>query len=286
MKKIIITLICVIFYTITNAQIGIVNSKQIEIIKKTTLIIPSDIPEFSKITKIEDIFSKYWTLTPFQFVKKDELKKYLKNEKYTVFTSEVETNTKTNMSGQTQFQNTHSYLYITCYAKTGAKKESSDGFGVASILLDDNEKLNNILLKNYLQIIQNCLIKGKDRESYDEFEKKSLKKLKSDTLFIKDFTVTKYSAFKMGYDKTSKMNISKYFDKYPNKLKILNEKEFNEQLEKSGGIYLNYIKSSTFKYLMLIDSKTGEVLYSKVSQLTYGLKKKDIKKLIKVIQKG
>jgi hypothetical protein len=70
--------------------------------------------------------------------------------------------------------------------------------------------------------------------------------------------------------------------------KQVSVKELNEKIltEKEPIYYLLYIKSSTDKYVTIINSITGEMLYTHYTPVSYNFKSDDIEDVQKAIMKN
>jgi hypothetical protein len=87
----------------------------------------------------------------------------------------------------------------------------------------------------------------------------------------------------------SKRHVEKeLFSDYELKYKIIPTKELNDRVleDKEEFYYLMYVKSSSFKYVSVVNSRTGECIYSKFNTGAYNLKSGDIKDLSKKIKKS
>jgi len=55
--------------------------------------------------------------------------------------------------------------------------------------------------------------------------------------------------------------------------------------EKNAFYYVQYVKSSTDKFVSVINSSTGEIVYSVYTPVSYNIKSDDLEDLQKKIQK-
>lgn len=130
------------------------------------------------------------------------------------------------------------------------------------------------------------LEKGQEKSLYSSLGNDSeLKKLQNQTLFIPDYVFTKFNAFTG--DESKKFDEKELLEDYKLKYEVISSKTLNEKILKNDQpfFYLQYIKSSTDKYVSVINSQTGEVIYSSYTPMSYNLKSGDLKELSKKIAK-
>jgi hypothetical protein len=77
------------------------------------------------------------------------------------------------------------------------------------------------------------------------------------------------------------------FEDYKLKYQLVSTKKLNDNIvnDPSGFYYLLYVKSSTDKFVSVINSRTGEIIYSDYTPVKYNLKPGDLKDLYKKIMK-
>ncbi len=136
------------------------------------------------------------------------------------------------------------------------------------------------ILKNYIQTLTSFLNKTEARKLYDEIlNPAEIKNLKKETLFVPDYTLYKFNKF--NGDESKRHDEKELFSDYKYNYKLLTTDELNQNILKGDGAfyYLIYIKSSTDKFLSVINSNTGEIIYSKYSPVSYNIKSGDLKDL-------
>lgn len=320
-NKIKLILLLIITTISATAQISITNIKDIDKIKGTTTYVAMRDPNEATSTKFAEIFKKYWTFSKVEFIKYTDMGKYLNTNSSFLNIGGYETNVqsfKLYSNGGSGYginwKNTHIYLELwTCSEKFLNKKKESKEFKekdknqIARLeLYTDFETLmspenlfqsnyscgNHIknwgdgLLKNHLQNILMNLEKGQEKSLYSSLGNDSeLKKLQNQTLFIPDYVFTKFNAFTG--DESKKFDEKELLEDYKLKYEVISSKTLNEKILKNDQpfFYLQYIKSSTDKYVSVINSQTGEVIYSSYTPMSYNLKSGDLKELSKKIAK-
>ncbi|CAA0158914.1 hypothetical protein [Tenacibaculum maritimum] len=142
-------------------------------------------------------------------------------------------------------------------------------------------------LKNYFQKINN-LIKNEDIYwMYEDDYLPELKKLTNNKLYIPSYMTIKYSGW-MGQDsEEDDENIKDIFRKYDYGYEIVSDEEIsNKILNNEEFYYLRYVRMNTERFLQVVNSKTGEIIYRDyIMGLSYRIKSKHIKKLSRKIKK-
>ncbi|CAA0217708.1 conserved exported hypothetical protein [Tenacibaculum maritimum] len=142
-------------------------------------------------------------------------------------------------------------------------------------------------LKNYFQKINN-LIKNEDIYwMYEDDYLPELKKLTNNKLYIPSYMTIKYSGW-MGQDsEEDDENIKDIFRKYDYGYEIISDEEIsNKILNNEEFYYLRYVRMNTERFLQVVNSKTGEIIYRDyIMGLSYRIKSKHIKKLSRKIKK-
>ena len=297
-----------------NSQIAISNIAEIEKIKSgTTYIVMSD-PDSENVEAYINVFKNYWTISEIEFIKYSEIEEFISPENSFLTMGGYETNRHSvdvNQNGvvsSVNYTNTHLYLELwTCDEKYFQSNNSENGFGnddkiqVARIelftdfaTLSDPDKLfqsdygenSHIrnwgpgILKNYIQSLMTFFNKGKDHSLYSSiYNTMEIKKLKNEVLYVPEYVLTKFNKFTG--DETKKHEEKDIFKKYKLKYKLSSTEELNQKIlsDNTSFYYLIYIKSSTDKYISVINALTGEIIYSKYKPVSYNIKSSDLKDL-------
>ncbi|MEO8150151.1 MAG: hypothetical protein ABI723_21130 [Bacteroidia bacterium] len=134
------------------------------------------------------------------------------------------------------------------------------------------------VLKNYLQIINQCMVNNKSRWVFSsDVDKEQIKNLKKETLFIDD-------RVKNLYDSRAKESP---LESYPYKHEFISMTDLsNKILESETPFYymIVYIQG-TDKMTNVVNSKTGAIIYSDYKGQAYFFKDKDVKNLVEEIGK-
>lgn len=303
-----------------KSQIAISNLSEIAKIKSGTTYIAMKDPNSEKNKEYINVFKSNWTISKFEFIKYSEIEKYLSPENSFLTIGGYETNTqftKLYNNGSSKnginYSNTHLYLELwTCdekYFQSKKKKKefgNSDKIQVARIELftdfealsdpdklfqsgyDGNGHIRNWgagILKNQIQSLTSYLDKNEKRTLYSGiFNVKELKNLKKEVLYVPEYALIKFNKFTG--DETKKHDEKDIFEDYKLKYKLISTDELNQKIlsDKTAFYYLIYVKSSTDKYISVINSVTGEIIYSTYSPASYNIKSGDLKDLQKKTQ--
>lgn len=325
MKKSISLVLFILFSSILGVfgQIELTNVEKIAKIKNgTTYVTMKDISTKTAKEYIE-IFKKYWTFSKIEFINHSERGEYF-SETSSFLTFKALQVTKTTSSGMT-YSNSNIYLelwtlgdkYFTASKRKRNRsvrffgKELKNENGIINVarieLYTDFETLerpSNVfdfdycgeghirnwgpgLVKNYVQALNSLLEKGKPHSLYNYIaNKKKLKKLRKETLYIPDYLLIKFAKF--SGDESERHEKNKLLKNYKYKHSFLSIDQLNSKILKDEEpfYYLVYVKSSTDKYMTVIDSRTGEIIYTKYKAVSYNASKKDFKILSQIISKS
>ncbi len=133
-------------------------------------------------------------------------------------------------------------------------------------------------LKNYLQVINRCLVENTTRWKFEsEVDKEQIKNLKKETLYV-DEAVMK---------KTDSREKESPFKSYPGKYEMIKTEDLaNKILESENAFYyLRVYIFGTDKVTTVVNSKTGAFIYSDYKGQAYFFKEKDIKNLAEAMGK-
>ncbi len=275
-----------------------------------------------KSREYKDIFIKYWTYTKFKFINYSDISDYLAegNSFLSIGGYETTTQMSTLYSNGTSkeginYSITHIYLeFWTPSDKYLNRKKKSDPFESSDKaligridLFTDFPTLNspkNIYkedydcgghvrnwgvgyLKNYLQVFTTLLKAGVERKLYDaSSDPVKLKTLKTQTLYVPDYVLTKFNKFTG--DESDRHTESEIFEDYAYKHEMVTNEKLNQMIMTSDEkpfYYLIYVKSSTDKFITVMNSATGEFIYTDYTPASYNISSKDLKKLSGAIAK-
>jgi len=307
------TTIIVFLLTIHTAIFGQINVGSTELVhfnagkfeqanldklKKTKTIFVYRTGDEEILESFKSSLEEGWDYTTLEFVSYKEYTANSYDQSYSFFTlSGVTTSTTTYIS---------THIYLTLWMKdkyeklTFCRLELYPDFPTYQMVTnEDKEKVimknfystsifhnwNTSYLKNALQFVNKKLSKSEEHWLFKSDSYLGLSKLRNDTLYIPEYTLIKFSKFTG--DESNRHEVDDLLKKYPYPYKIISMDELSEKINNSTKpiYYLSYIKSSTDKYLNVLNGKNGDFLYSNYSPTSYNIKGKDFAKLAKSIKK-
>lgn len=324
MKKTLLTLtIALCIHTGLNAQI---TSSKFTITPATTvyIVMPDTVSEVSK--QYIEVYKKYWTFTKYRFIMPEEKEELTKPGNYFFGFSCYKRKDYNSRTFKDELTYMQVFLNLYQFEKEEKKKDTKESFlesAFASFLLPMNNRNyfdqlipgtfyfgNHIemdkvsydlddnlfmwgpgLLKNYVQklgiIIKNKKAAEEETKSSVVDNKADLSKLKTSTLYIPDYCFFDYNKMTNTWKKeTSKKE--EMLEKYIFGHEVISSEDLNRKILESEEefYYLVYTSDAPRKYINIISSKTGKIIYSEFKALSYEFNKGDIKDLMKAIEEG
>lgn len=310
LKTFFLHFIIIILPAISFGQIAITSVSEIAKIKTGTTFFAMKDPASPKAAAYVEAIKKNWTFSKVECIKYTDVEKNIVPNNSFVTISASMTNSNSTM------RNTETHIYLELWTTNGnytydPKKRKhfnqADKISLATIELfgdftaqnypsslykmdyDASGHLENWsvgIVGNYIQQLTILLNKGEIRETKAPFyNKDEFKRVASETLFIPDYVMTKFS--KNADDESKKFETKEIFDGYNFTYKLLSLEELNDKIlnNPTPFYYLLFIKTITEKFITVTNSKTGEIIYSEYSGLPSNFKSSDLKELQKAIQK-
>jgi hypothetical protein len=302
--------ILIILPAISFGQIAITNVSEIAKIKNGTTFFAMSNPASPKAATYVEAIKKNWTLSKVECIKYTEVEKNIApNNSFVTITANMTSSNSTMASTET-------HIYLELWTTNGKytydpKKRKhfnqADKISLATIELFADFTAQNYpsslykmdygadghlenwsagILANYIQQMTILLNKGEIREAKTVFyNKEELKKLTSETLFLPDYVMTKFS--KNADDESKKFETKEIFDGYNLTYKLLSLEELNDKIVNNPTpfYYLLFIKTKDEKFVTVTNSKTGEIIYTEYSGSPSNFKSSDLKELQKAVQK-
>ena len=291
------------------SQIGISNVSEINNIKSGTTFFAMKDPASPKIAAYVEAIKKNWTLSKVECIKYTDVEKNIApNNTFVTIGAKM---LNANSTGATE---TNFFLeFWTTDGKFVYDPKKRKHFNldnkilIASVeLFSDVTTQNNpstlykmdydaaghlrnwsaAILGNYIQQVVSLLNKGEIRETQTEFlNKTELGKLNSQTLYIPDYALTKFS--KNSDDESKKYDPKELTEGSGLTCKFITTEELNDKIasDTTAFYYLIVIKTNTDKYVTVTNSLTGEIVYSAHSGSPANLKASDLKDIQKALQK-
>lgn len=145
-------------------------------------------------------------------------------------------------------------------------------------------------LKNYLQKTNNLLMAEEVYWMFESDYLPELKNLAKNKLYIPShMTMTvKHNGWTNQDTDQDDDNIHEIFEDYDYEYEIIPEEDLNNKIMNNEELYyLRYVRTNTERFLQVVNSKTGEIVYRNyiAGLLSYKIKSKHIKKLNSKIKK-
>jgi hypothetical protein len=147
---------------------------------------------------------------------------------------------------------------------------------------------NIVYLKNALQFVNDKLSKSETYSLMNNVQDKDLSPLKNDTLYIPDYVLIKFDQYQInGSHESSRLNKEDLLKDYPHPYRIVSINELSKIISNSAQpiYYLSCIRNPPGKYLTVINSRTGEFLYSVFSTIGFNFSSSDFARLARLIKK-
>lgn len=140
-------------------------------------------------------------------------------------------------------------------------------------------------IKNYVQQLNTGIRDSKSYNIYDDYvNEKHIKNLKEKKLFIPQNMIYGFNAFT---GKAREKSSTELFEDYTYDYEVIDENELSDNIlnNEEPFYYLIYHQKNAHKMITIVEGTTGEIVYRKHTKLSYNIKPKDIRMLIKKINK-
>lgn len=173
------------------------------------------------------------------------------------------------------------------FIHTSLSKSTEETF--TSLYIDDvffNYKPG--FIKNYFQKVNDLI---KNEEVYWMYEKdyqEELKNLSSAKLYIPSYMTIKYNGWTAQDSEPDEENIEDIFKKYDYQYEIIDDSALSEKIMNNEELYyIRYVRMNAEKFLQIVNSKNGEIVYRDyIPGLSYKIKSRHIKDINKDIARA
>ncbi len=143
-------------------------------------------------------------------------------------------------------------------------------------------------LQNIFQKVNSLIKKEEIYWMYEDDYTAELKNLKHQTLFVPSYMKTMYNPFRMKDSNKRLDKVIEAFSEYAYKYEFQEDEVLNERiLNGEEFYYLRYSRTNSQKFIHIVNSKTGEIIYRNYETgLAYNIKGKHFKALNKTIKKA
>jgi len=306
MKSILIVFISFLSLSI-NAQINIGPAEKVtphqkdfekgdlDLLKATKTLFIYRTGDEDNLDEFKEIIRPVWNITELEFISWEEYKENTYDESYSYITLGGLSNSSGNV-----------YFFLSLWLEHNDQKKTyfridlfpsfetfdkimdytGDGtFKALDYMYSDADFRNWNLgfLKNYLQYANNSLKENKNRWLFKNETDPEIKDMKDYILYIPEYIFIAMAKFTG--DESKQLDRQKIMKDYKYRYKIVSRKKLSEMITESEHPvhYLIYVKSSTDKFITIINSETGKIVYAKYKALSYNVKSKDFKEIMKAI---
>lgn len=279
MKKI-ICFFGVILSLKAAAQMSFPSPELLEEVKSTqTVITLSNAHKVRSEVDMKAIITENWKATTPIIASAGEANKYRKAG-YSVL--RIETDHYRYKSGNTYYSYNIKFLKLFLFKEKDNKKIKEELVG--SIVMPDNFRMTDFLVKTYFQIFNNHISNSAETKIYSVKAKDELRELVTDTLLLPDYILDKFD----GVATAKKVLEPKTLLKgYEGKWEILTQEEIDERIETGENKYFFvYVRTEAFKFLMIVNGETGSLLYSEHFPTLVNMTPKNFSSIWKRIASG
>lgn len=283
-------LILFLFFSSTKAQVQFYGKVDINEIKQGKTYVVMNNLESEEAEPYIEVFKKYWNLTPIEFIKETDIGTYAKEGSYflicqqSISYSDNRTIVRYHFklwtvspryfkSKKTKFhpEYAQTIAYFALSASVHDINLESSFMGIIDIYKDfaDNPKFRDWcpgIVKNYIQHLTSLLEKGKARSLNTRVVvPEELGKLNTKTLYILDGVLKKHTL--LGPEPGTELSVDEIMSNYTLPYKYISIAELNKNIlaDDEPFYYFMSIRVSTFMYIYVVNSKTGELIYSRPS---------------------
>ncbi|MCR5861357.1 hypothetical protein LRS05_03970 [Flavobacterium sp. J372] len=142
-------------------------------------------------------------------------------------------------------------------------------------------------LKNYFQKVNALITEGKPYGLYGGACTAEIKQLKNKTLYVPQYVGLKYNAMSRTETDKTQENKTKLFEDYKYNYEYIDTDKLSDRIMAGEEFYyLRYVMENAQKYVQVVNSKTGEIIYKNYHPMSYNLNEGNIEDIRKAIEKG
>jgi hypothetical protein len=260
----------------------------IETLKSTTTVFFYRDEDLGRLEQYKKAVSEAWNVTPLVFANYSDMEKY-DNPGYSHFALKGMTTIRSNATLSHRTENTHKFLSLYLISSQRGKMKHHDLCRVELFsrwkdddkLFPDEKRYFNfspVQVGAFLKVLNTDLQNSIIRDVFHQVKQPISQLLRKDTLYVPDNVLIDFGAMN-GKESKQKENV---FANYPFAFKICSAQElYNIFIKNGNGRYLfDYTKSSTNKFVSIIDVKEGKLIHRVYMPTSYNLKVKDIDRLL------
>ena len=275
-------------------------------LKNTNTVFVYGSRDEENLTELKEVLSKIWTFNDLKFQSySDFIADTVENNNISYISIDMKSTQYSNSNGSTYYK---TYIYLVLwmsnddntpytFARIDLFPSYSSITGVQDILFHgvDGDYQNYLyekaiyrnwnlgFLKNALQLVNNHLIEGNEKWMNEQILTNDVKELKSKTLYISESSLIKFGKF--SGDESEKHEVTKLLKNYEFKYKVVSDETLSNLITEDDEViyYVSYVKSCTDKFFAIVNSQTGEIIYSNYDNNSYNIDSGDFSRLSKSI---
>lgn len=304
--------------TLATAQIGLTDTEHLDLLRNGTTYVVSHGYDSEEMAPYRMAFIEHWTYSAISFISPDQISQYYQPgnsflylggyTRYVTMTTQVGSNPAN--SSSLNSASIHPQLELTLITepqKPKKREESTVESQVAFLeLFVDFETSTNLdalqaenfsgggkirgwgpgVLKNKIQQLTALLEAGEINTYYKpETHKEQLINLQTQTLLVPDYVLIHFTP--TTGDESERVEEEELMAPYQFPYELVTTEELNERILSGEQVYyLTYVKIVANKYIEVINSTTGEIVYANAKSLSYNISDKDFKTLSKAISRA
>jgi hypothetical protein len=315
MKKgiLIILLLSITITTFAQSSIGNIRlrpeyyqtdlkEKDLEKLKdaKTYFVMPSQFSSDYSLDRYKDILDEVWTVSEIEIIEEKDISKHV--EIGNVF---LRFKSRSVRTGKASY--VFNYFKLGVVNKIKEKKKGGfdwweDFYGVVFFTTNvkarvDMAKMKDTIngdlldyrlgyIKNYFQQLNEGIKESVSYNIYDDYvDENEIKKLENSVLLIPDNILYGYNAL-TGKERTKFAD--DIFEDYEYEYEVIDENDLSEKIlnDDEPFYYIMYHQKNARKMITIVEGFTGKIIYRTSKNMSYNIKSKDIKSLMKRINKS
>lgn len=170
----------------------------------------------------------------------------------------------------------------------------NDKFRMVKYLQDEMYMENSVFhnynpgfLKNYFQKVNALITDGTPYGLYGGACTPEVKQLKDKTLYVPQYVGLKYNSLSRTETDKTQENKVKLFEDYKYSYEYIDTDQLSDRIMAGEELYyLRYVMENAQKYVQVVNSKTGEIVYKNYHPMSYNLNEGNIEEIRKAIEKG
>lgn len=263
---------------------------------KVYFIVPKQFKDIYEALDYEEVIKGVWTFSDIKIIEESEI--YDNLELGNVFIRFYSHSTRNSKS-------TYSFNYLNIGLINKVKKEDNraykywnDKIGMMFFTTNVDARMDMVrmqdtiygdlidyrmgYLKNYFQQWNDALVKGEGVDMYDDYvdEKKIRNLKKKKVLYIPKNILYGFNAL-TGQEREK--SAEELFKDYPYEYITISANELSNKILKDEEpfYYLMYHQKNAHKMITIVESTTGQVIYRTAKNMSYNIKPKDIRAIVK-----